>query len=735
MPEPITDLEIRKNPMTAQQKEENEDKLPSFISQLELSEKQRKRITTEIIDEFTAIKKERDAEMVDKRLTLLLNQYEGLIEEDEDQQFTISRGLTKEKVDTVVNSISEAQLEPSPKFAISPRPEYYNNTDGDETAEKQEDFLDYKIDEVIPYREPSEQVLHSAVLYGNGIKKFEYVLNIEKRRREEVYKGTPLYTITTTKGLVVQVTTVAEMNKALKVDPEAQVEYANKGLDDFLQAYPTAMEEKKYMGWIEKLHEGKEINIMVEYNETVYNDPMPKCIDLKNFYVRIKTEGNIGLSMTQLIVERQSYSWWELQKLKNKPEYYEDQIEKLKFCRGEDNESIVVIDNYNTETYNILECTFYTKLEESDEDETKCKFWVAEEKELMIGATLYPYDAISCEYVDYHMPKKREGFYQPGLGEYLTDDQISEDAIMNFMLEGLWTANMITPIVRRDSQVVEQFNEKRWTHGVPLESENPNGIRFVNEFLKPIDTGSLLGVINSISQSASNKLGINPGISGKSDPVDPSAPARKTLALIAQSSKNIKAYILAMQPSMNADGKILLGIYYQMSKEGRKYRLRTTKIVGDNPTPFGEISREEMRAATNLQSQAYVFASDKLAEKNENLALLQVLRNEPLIASNPEAVWSLLRAIVGRWSPFWKNNIDKILPDQQELNQQVLQVTVQAIDRYVQMVMQQAQQTGIAPKFDVRELLPMIQQAQRLLVTPPTKEEVKAQKEAQKNGA
>jgi len=217
-------------------------------------------------------------------------------------------------------------------------------------------------------------------------------------------------------------------------------------------------------------------------------------------------------------------------------------------------------------------------------------------------------------------------------------------------------------------------------------------------------------------------------MSGNETPFDPNAPASKTMALLKMAGISVDEYIATMTPSFNQIAYVLLQIYYQMSTEGRKYAIRPDRVVGDNP--FGEMSRNDMIARTNIQAQAYAYDFDKLEAKKEDFALWQIFRADPVVNSNPEAVYNMARVIVKGWSPKWNNNVNKVLPPLKQFRQQQMMVAMQAVALYVQAVVQESQATGIAPKFDVRKLIAMVAQAQKESVTPASPEELKAREEA-----
>lgn len=695
--------------------------MPAYFEPIDLSEDQKLRLSDEVFEEFDAIKKERETEGYDKDWRMLDNQYKGNLDENEDQQFNLHRHTTKVKVDTVVRYAKKAFMKSDPIYSVSPRPEFAHEA-GTEVCEKQQDYLDFKLDHGgMPFRVPMGRVFHQAVLKDGGILKIVHEIRVEQRKREETYKGDPKFAMV--------------VNPETGLEEEVMVE--NKGLEDFMQAYPSAMTD--YPSYVKQLTEGKEINIVVEYDEIVYNDPMLKPVDPENFYIRLGVECYEDMGTTKLTVERESFLWWNLKKEEEKGRF--EDVDELKYQYEDGKRLEKEKDNYATDTYNILECVYYFKLDEEDEDgeEKKIVCWIEEESKKVLGAIYYPYYAVDCYYVPFFTSDKDAGFYKSGLGRFLTDNNIAENALMNFVLEGVWARNMITPITKEGSTVDEQFYDKTWMHGLPINAE-PGDVDFLQKYMQQIDVPGVVTLLNTLVRNDDDVSGVSSYITGRESPLDPEAPAKKTLALLQQSGINIEEYIENLLPSFNKVAEIILAITHQMSKEGRKYHPRAADVVGQDPFV---LTRSEMVARTNIQSQAMAFNLDEANAKTENLALYQVIRQEPYVKRDPYAVYELLKAIIKKWSPAWRNDVDKVLPSPDEIRKAEMQVAMQALVGYLQGEMMRAQESGQQPVFDLNQIVELIAQARSELATPPPKEVQKererqakeVRKEAEKRGA
>jgi hypothetical protein len=696
MPDTITqDVKFEKSVKSEADKRAEEKGLPVYMERLDLSEEQKKRLIKEITAELKVIREERDSGHLEKKWKALDNQYEGKATEDELRQYNLNRNVTKVKIDSIVTDCKKAFFDNDPVFAVTPRPEFGKDA-GLEICNKQQDFLDYKIDN-LPFEPEMDLVFHSAANKGTGWLELFYDIKREKRTREESYEAELI---------------------PLGMGPDNKPMFQNKALEDFLSNWPNAV--KDYPGYVERLQKGESITFIADYKETVYNDPRPKFHDLKDVFVRIKTDGYDGLKSTRLIAIRENFTYWELKKEEREEKFYD--IDKLV---GMDKEGKRP-ENFETLDFDILKCYFYFKLKEEDEEETKMVCWINEEKKMVIGSILYPYYAVACPLIPFYIKRKVKGIYQPGVAEDLTDSNLAENAILNLTLEAAHIGNTVTPITS-NPDVHAQFLEKRFAHGIPIEAKSGE-IDFLQKYMRPADLGGLVNLMQYLILGDDQVSRVSSLMTGQESPTDPTAPARKTLALLQQSGKGISDYVAHLIPSFNEIGYILLAIYYQMSKQGRAYTIRPEHVVGNNP--FGELRRNEMVARTNIQAKAYAFEFDKVNEKTLDLSLYQTVRQEPLVAKNPDAVYTLLKNLVDGWSTKWKNISNKVIPSLEDFKKMQLQTALQGVAMYANAVLENAKNTGVEPEFDVDKLLPVIADLQAQLVTPPDEEAVKQQEKA-----
>jgi len=672
---------------------------------LSLSDEQEKRLIKEIYEEFDKIKAERDNEHLDSFFDTMDNQYDGKMPRRKNAMFNLNDPVTKRILNDIVGSISDSHFTVDPMMTITPRPEFAKR-DGYEVCEKQLEFVDSRLDEKIPYKSEFELAALSAALKKVGIIKWIHKIKKERRIGIETYVG---------------------KNEVVGQDEQGQPIIENSGIKEFLLIHGEEMEDNqaKFTGIIKQLMDEKTVRLDVEKDEVVYNDPCPKFIDNKNFFVRLKTNGYEGLCDARLIIERVNYTYYELKKLE-KDNGFINIDELIKDDEGKTRPGAY------SEDFDVLECTYYFS-ESNDGENIKVVVWIAEKKKMYLGGMHYPYTTLDCVYIPHYVKKTKTGFYQDGIAEDLTDIHIAGNAILNLALEDAYLANLLslTPIVERDSDAAQQLLNKQWTPGMPFYGTRGE-VGFMSETMKNPDIQSLLILKQELSRAGDEISGSSSLRTGRESQLDPKAPGNKTIALLKETRKNIRRYVAEFSKGFNQDINSILKIYYEISQEDQTYLPRNTVMVtGENP--FKNISRGEMIAKTTIQSQAHAFDFDKLNEKATDLALYQTMMNEMLVQGNPMAKYHLIKTLIKGWSPKWKNNIDKILPPIEQFQQGLAQVALQATVQYFEQTAQQAQLTGQAPQLDPEQLLALIKDLQSR-TTSTVEAEVERAKQDQQGG-
>lgn len=650
--------------------------IPEYQIKLKLAEKAKKTLEEQVFMEFEALKQERADLKLESKWKERDNQYDGKLAANDTLEFNFDVRESKVKVDAITRAIMEAMFPDGDQVIdVTPRPETARK-DGFEVAQRQSQFLDYAIDEEIKPFEDYTKIARSSVMKFVGIGKLVWSYKQETRRREECYLGK--YSI-------------------IDYDGNGQPITDHEGLRAFLSSYPDAME--RYTGYVQRLLDGKDVNIVAKYKEAVDNNPEIKYIKVEDFYVSNKTKGNKGLRTAHCIVERMPYSYWELKDLEKSGEF--ENVDAVFFDKQSDANG-EVSDDIKTAHYDIIEVTTYFKVNDSDKEETKIKCWFGEKNKCLLSVELYPYYAIDCEYIGHYVTTNDKGFYGDAESVMydLRDTHLSTNALLNILLQGLLYRNTVTPITTEGSEVEQMFIDHKFRSGQPIVLDEftddvRKGIDFVQ--FPVMDMNGGLAMAEKMRRIGSDVTRVSDLTTGGESKLDPDAPASKTIALLQQSGMGIKDYIKHFVQSFNIFATNLLQLYYQMSTEDRMYRIRQKSKQVTGKDIFSSIRRDELIVKTNVQSRAAGFAFDKVSEKNEASVAYQIVKNDTYAMQLPQMQYKALKVLLKTFGSQWKTISDVDLPGPEEFDAQMMNVAVQAVQKLMQAAQQQAQVTGVAP--------------------------------------
>lgn len=699
--------------------EKGEELIESLLTKgktLTLDDTDQKTLVKSIKEEFEAIKQERtdiDGENYDAFLNTMDRQRKGRMPKTAGRAYNLDTRLTKIKCNDIIRTVVDALFGVDPKISVNPRPGFAKGI-GTEVCSQQQDFLDYALDEKIPLRKPIRLAAASATYKKVGMIKWTHKVRKEKRIGHKKYEGKP---------------------EVVGQDPRTgQPIIKNKPLENFLLEFGEDIEKAreknpnftKYNWVIKHLMQGKKAEFDVEYEEITYNDPFPKFVDNANFYVRKDTEGYLGLCEASLIVERVSFTYYQLKQLEK--EYDFVNVNKLIYDSDDSERNDDKRTGFANEKYNILECVYYALLPGEDEY-TKVICWIAEEKMVYLGGINYPYTVLDSYYVPHYVKCTDTGFYSESVAEDITDIHLSKNAILNHTLESAQMANTVTPITTKDSDVAKQFLENTWVNGLPL--YGGKDLDFLSNKMRSPDIGGLLILDQTLSHIASEITGVSDLRSGQESPLDPNAPGNKTAILLQESGKDVKDYVDEFSNGFNIDAQVILKLYYEMGQDEQEYlEKRQRTVTGAEPK---KINKGAMIARTSIQSQAMAYDFNKLNAKREDLAMNSFLTNESIVINNPQANYERIKTVMAGWSPKWKNAMDKILPPLEEFKAQQAQMALQAVQMYIQSKIQEAKVTGQPPKMLPEELIGMISQMQAMATMPMPALEEKQKQMAKQN--
>lgn len=696
---------IRTQDKEEKKRNSSDEDIPAYKVSIDLDEEQGDRLDSQFKEEFEALVEERRVFGLEAKWQEQDRQYDGILRRNQKLAFNLHVHQSKIKVDAIVRALNEAFLESSPMVDVSPRPQEWKIEEklGLDICEKQQQFIEYEVEENIKPERDLTLIGMSAVKKFVGIGKLEWCYEKEKRKREEVYEG--------------------------KIDADG----SNAALKEFENSYPN-WQERGYQGYHDKIASGKTVYIVVEHLDTLCNCAKLRHVSIENFYVKNSTNYYEGLKKTHLIVERMpDMSWYDLQKKVKNEEFDADAVDSLKNLTGNTDSGANTKDTYKTRDYSILEATTYFLMDEDDEEETKLKVWYAEiqGKEcqyVRLGAILYPYYGFDIDYIPFYTKLNEDGFYggAKSILSDLKDSNIAQDALLNLCLHSVYIRNILTPIVQEGSEIAGAFIENRWQDGKPIEvdmmTEDVNkAIGFVQYPQINLQDFMVLG--SRMQKIDDDVSGVSALITGRESPSDPHAPATKTMALLQQSGINIKDYIRQYLPSFNIFVGNLLQLYYQMSQEGRKFQIGplSRKVTGTDA--FSLITRDQMIARTNIQARAAAFAFDKAMEKQENTIVLGQIASSPLAQVQPDLYFKAFKIWMKTQGKVWENFAESDLLSPEDFNNKQLQTAILALQTLFQHQQQEQQLNGTAPTVDPQTLVSAITQAQMVANNPKLAQE------------
>lgn len=689
------------------------DDIPQYRIKLDLTEDQESNLCEQFENEYDALKEERETLGLPSKWASLDRQYDGIMNKNAKLNFNLHIHQSKVKADAIARALNEAFLDSQPMIDVSPRPEQWKLQESSEVdvCEIQQQFISYEMEENIRPGQDLELIGLCSVKKFVGIGKLEWAYDKERRKREEVYEG---------KNEPV----LDDNGQPVIVNGMPQQE--NAALKEFVNNYPN-WKERGYGNFYNRIAAGRTVRIVVEYFDTLVNCAKQKHISVENFYVKNSTNYYEGLKKAHLVVERDSMTWYELEKKVQNEEFKATAVEGLKTDHTiSQNKNITGSgkQKYYTKDYDILEATTYIRLEPTDEEETKVKAWFAEigtegAKYVFLGAILYPYYGFEIDYIPYYVKLNNDGFYggAKSIMADLKDSNIAQDVLVNLALHSMYIRNLLTPIIPSGSDIAATFIENRFQDGKPLEvdmigDDINKAIGFVQ--YPQLNLGDFINLGTVLQRNDDAVTGVNPGTSGRENPSDPHAPASKTIALLNQSSINIKDYIRNFLPSFNIFVGNVLQLYYQMSAEGRRYKVSwaSKQVAGKNP--FTTITRDQMVAKTNIQSRAAAFCFDKMMEKQEASMALQGLMSNPIIQTMPDVVYKALKLWLKKQGNEWYNFAETDLMSQAEFQKKQMASAMQALQIYMQQQNQQAQITGQQPQYDMQAISQAVTKQQML---------------------
>jgi hypothetical protein len=558
--------------------------------------------------------------------------------------YNICVPITPKNVDACVSQTEEAFEDVDPKWTILTPPD----KNMVEARDIQEKILDYYSDTEMEDEEAWTKVYHDAFLLGTG-----WLCMVFKR-------------------------------EFIKV--RDYVEYDN--LDKFKLDYPD--DWVKYPRYVEALTNGKQVKIIVEYNQEVCRSAKPEHCAWEDIYVPLKTNGLKGMLKCRLIARYVPMRWEEIYINETQGDYRKGISEILKKKMGSDGNMSEDIDpEYEKKTFDTFEVQYFVDID-NDGIEERCLFNIEKSHKLGMRDIRYPYNHNRPYAIPYYIQNTYDGIYQQGLGEKLQYINIALNAAINQILNASAIANSLSLKVRKDSDAVRALYEHQWYPGSILELMNPDDVSQFN-FATP-NLSSLINLFALLERFGEDVSGIVNYTMGQESQADPEAPASKTIALMRKAEIKLRRYIKCLKRSNNEAGYQALRLIYQYVPKNR-----IAKILGIDEQKINQVFQYPLKAIT----QSSGFAIEKLFEKRDNMEMLNLLMKDPIVGQDPKRRVVGYRILAKDWGSNWDKKIEYIVPTVDELKKEEEQKAQDSITKkqeFLKQAIQEALDKGANPE-------------------------------------
>ena len=699
----------RNNYLMEDAPEDRQDKI-DYGTKVNLTEDQETTIKKHCKDNIKEIQDRRDELGLETIWEENENQYYGNLP-DKSFPFKDSSNLnmpiTREKIDTIVNKVSLARFTPEDIWELLPTQSFGKNIEETNKAcHAKQKFLTFECRNELNYEEESSPVDFDATVHGTGILELPWYYETDTMRDVEVYDGR-----------VGQEFAPPTLEK-----PQGEM-ITNEGLAQFLKNYPDedrAQSKETYRRYLRQLKAGKRIEIVVEYDTDVWNNPKPKHVPLRDFFIHPDTT---DIKDSRFHGKRYILTGSKLQR-KEDEEIFDD-IDELKIEATGDGET-EEIENFLSKDFTCWTIDLRYGFEGIDKGKEK-RYLVdfAYDTEDSGEVTLlrvrrFPYWHNKPFFIPHYISsKKGPGFYREGLVEILTDSQDLANISLNLYLDCLLFGSI--PIMKAklsQKRTLAPQLRKGLYPGLILWLTSNDDVAF--DVSKATNLGPLADTQTLANKYAQLLTGVGEYMSGKEASADTRAPAAKTKMLIQQANVRIGGFIKNIQNASREEAFQLIELYYQYRPEGKVYRA----VGEDGEVAFPTITRETLRQRTEYNPVGSIDTISKDVLLQKDMQVYEMVNNDPMFQNPAMARHKryVLEIIFKDLGGIWEKSIDKLLPTEEEIKKYLVEVQAQAMLKAQEMQKQKIQGQQIKKR------------AKMLIDSGMDKEQVRAQLQSEFGG-
>ena len=619
--------------------DEDEDRLPLGFKPVELDDDQREEILDLITSEIDAIIQERQDLDLEEEWQENQDQYDGILATKvypSDKSSNFNFPITADAVDTLFAQTERGIFFNTPIIGVEPAPfEAHTEEPGIdvEISEKKEQFIDFKSTNDVPVKSGSELGRFQSCLHGNGFMRLSWLYKTEPQYDEETYKGL-------------------------------------EHLERFKKNYPDWEDDKEMKKRVAKLEKDKTVNVEVEYDAIVHNDPIPESVDINDFLIHPMVK---DLQSAHFLAERQSITGDEIiMEVENKF-FREECLKEIKGTdpgfQGEDDET--TSNKFHNTDFEIFRVSFKHSFDPKKPQKRYLAIVLYDKekssKRCLLQMFYYPWWHNRWDYIHiYISPKRKKGLYRDGLALALRDPQALANISLDVMVDSA-IAEVVPSWLARKGAKKQVGGELAKGHyaGVVYYLEN------TDTDLKKMEVGGrniqfMEHILSTAEGMGQRRSGISGGQSGRETPQDPNAPGNKTLALLQQAGIRIAPMLDRMQESLFREFAYqLIQLYYQFKPNGEQYRI----IDDSGQIAFPNLTRDELRRREHYTPMGSVEYLDKGDEIQKNNLLLKLSLEHPDVRSFPPMRRFMLKELVKSLGTPYRRKLNKIVPTEEQMNQ------------------------------------------------------------------
>ena len=636
--------------------DEDEKKLPLGFKRAKFNADEKETILNMICGKIDEIQTARVDLGLEEQWRNDKDQYDGILAPKEypsDKAANFNIPLTAEKVDTVYAQTEKAMFFNKPIIGIEPSPfESHEEEPGVdvEISERKEEFLDLVMHSEVPIKEGSELGRHESILHGTGWLNLSWVYRLEPQGDDQIYEGI-------------------------------------KDLAKFKANYPDWEDDKDKKRIVRNLEKNKRQHYEVEFDAVVENNPKPRSVSIWNLYIHPLEE---SVETSSFLAEKQCWVGNDLI-AEQKAGFFEKAIvDEIKESFTEDEGAEDFSKLFQNREFTVWRVLFkYSK--KDDDIQRKYLAYVIynnqttgdySEENKQGGKWLleifnYPWYHNRWDYIKGHISWKQEaGIYRAGLALMLRDPQTLANVAYDIMFDCA-IAQVIPSWKGRASNKKQVAGELSKGHyaGVVYWLDNPETDLIANE-VSGRNIQFMEHIVAGAEKMAGDRSGVSSGLSGRSLPQDPTAPAQKEAILLGQANIRISPFLDQLQSSFLIESAYQsMELYYQFKPSGVRYRA----VGGNNQVAFPEIPREALR-----RREYYIpMGTAEMADDQQRLQKVQYLVDlslkHPDIQQRAKTRMFLLEEAIKAMGFRWARRIGKVLPTEEELYQEQLGIAKDAV--------------------------------------------------------